>query len=139
MSFATRLVLAWVVDAAALLVVAWIFSDVSVGGSAGTLLLAAAVFGLLSSFVKPVLKLVTFPLALVTLGLAWYGVAMLILWLTSVIVPGFDISGFWTLVGATFVVWAVGAAVDRILFPGKRGRWTFRVERSRRDRSRELV
>jgi putative membrane protein len=117
MPFLARLLLAWAVDAAALLVVAWLFSGVSVGGSAGTLLLAAAVYGLLSSFVKPVLKLITFPFALLTLGIAWYGVAMFVLWLTSLIVPSFDIDGFWTLVGATFVVWAVGAAIDRFLFP----------------------
>lgn len=135
MPFAVRLLLAWLVDAAALLLVAWIFSGVSVGGSAGTLLLAAVVYGLLSSFVKPVLKLLTFPLALVTLGVAWYGVAMFVLWLTSAIVGGFDIAGFWTLVGATFLVWAVGSAVDRILFPKKdrRGRWSVKAERIRRE------
>lgn len=133
MPFAARFVLAWAVDSVALLVAAWIFSGVSVGGSAGTLLLAAAIYGLLSSFVKPVLKLLTFPLAIVTLGIAWYGVAMFVLWLTSEIVGGFDIAGFWTLVGATFLVWAVGAAVDHVLFPktgGRgRGRWTTRIRR----------
>jgi putative membrane protein len=133
--FAVRLVLAWAVDALALALVAWIFSGVSVGGSAGTLLLAAVVFGLLSAFMKPVLKVLTFPLALVTLGAAWYGVAMFVLWLTSAIVGGFVVSGFWTLVGATFVVWAVGSAVDRVLFPRKsrhRG-WTVAAKRVRRE------
>ena len=136
MPFAARIVLAWAVDALALALVAWIFSAITVAGSAGTLLLAAIVFGLLSSFVKPVLKLLTFPLALVTFGLAWYGVAMLVLWLTSVIVGGFEISGFWTLVGATFLVWVVSAAVDRVLFPkkaGRRGRWSVAAERIRRE------
>ena len=136
MPFAVRLILAWVVDAVALAFVAWIFSGVSVGGSAGTLLFAAIVYGLLSSFMKPVLKVVTFPLALVTLGVAWYGVAMFVLWLTSVIVGGFSISGFWTLVGATFLVWVVSAAADRVLFPkkaGRRGRWSVAAERIRRE------
>ena len=121
MPFAVRLLVAWAVDAAALAVAAWIFSGVSVGGSAGTLILAALVYGLLASFVKPVLKLLTFPLALLTLGVAWFFVAMFILWLTDAIVGGFVIDGFWTLVGATVVVWAVGAAADHWLFP-KRGR-----------------
>ena len=135
--FLLRLALAWLVDAAALLLVAAIFSGVSVHGSAGTLLLAAAVYGLLGSFVKPVLKLVTFPLALVTLGVAWYAVAMFVLWLTSAIVGGFAISGFWTLVGATFLVWAVGAAVDRVLFPkDRRSRWAVHAERIHRQITR---
>ena len=71
---------------------------------------------------KPVLKLVTFPLALLTLGMAWFFVAMFILWLTDAIVGGLRIAGFWTLAGATLVVWAVGAAADHWLFPPKRGR-----------------
>ncbi|HET7572135.1 MAG TPA: phage holin family protein [Gaiellaceae bacterium] len=121
MPFSVRLVLSWAVDACALALAAWIFSGVDYG-SAGSLVLAAVVFGLLSSFVKPVLKLVTFPLMLLTLGIAWFFVAMFVLWLTAVIVGGFDVDGFWTLVGATVVVWAVGAVVDHWLFPKKRFR-----------------
>jgi putative membrane protein len=131
MPFALRLLIGWAVDAAALALAAWIFSGISVGGSAGTLLLAALVYGLLAAFVKPVLKLLTFPLALVTLGIAWFAVAMFILWLTDAIVSGFRIDGFWTLVGGTIVVWAVGAAADRWLFP-KRGP----LERLARESSR---
>jgi putative membrane protein len=120
MPFALRLVLAWAVDAASLAVAAWIFSGISVGGSAGTLIIAALVYGVLATFVKPALKLLTFPLAIVTLGVAWFFVAMFILWLTDVIVGGLHINGFWTLVGGTIVVWAVGAVADHWLFP-KRG------------------
>jgi putative membrane protein len=120
MPFALRLVLAWAVDAASLAVAAWIFSGISVGGSAGTLIIAALVYGVLATFVKPALKLLTFPLAIVTLGVAWFFVAMFILWLTDVIVGGLHINGFWTLVGGTVVVWAVGTVADHWLFP-KRG------------------
>jgi putative membrane protein len=120
MPFALRLVVAWAVDAAALAVAAWIFSGISVGGSAGTLILAALVYGLLATFVKPALKLLTFPLAIVTLGVAWFFVAMFILWLTDVIVGGLRIDGFWTLAGGTVIVWAVDAVADRWLFPKRR-------------------
>jgi putative membrane protein len=121
MPFALRLLAGWAVDAAALAVAAWIFGGVSVGGSAGTLILAALVYGLLASFVKPVLKLLTLPLAILTLGVAWFFVAMFVLWLTDAIIGGFRVDGFWTLVGATIVVWVVGAAADHWLFPRKRG------------------
>jgi putative membrane protein len=121
MPFPLRALVSFAVDAAALAVAAWIFSGVSVGGSAGTLILAALVYGLLASFVKPVLKLLTFPLAILTLGVAWFFVAMFVLWLTDAIVGGFRVDGFWTLVGATVVVWAVGAAADHWLFPRERG------------------
>jgi putative membrane protein len=120
MPFALRLLVGWVVDAAALAVAAWIFTGISVGGSAGTLIVSALVFGILATFVKPLLKLLTLPLAIVTLGVAWFFVAMFILWLTDAIVGGFRVDGFWTLVGGTIVVWAVGAVADHWLFP-KRG------------------
>jgi len=115
--FLLRILIAWGIDAASLAVACWIFSGISVGGSAGTLILAALVYGILATFIKPLLKLLTLPLAVVTLGIAWFFVAMFILWLTDVIVSGFTIDGFWDLVGGTIVVWAVGAIADRWLFP----------------------
>lgn len=120
MPFLLRILIAWAVDAAALAIAAWIFSGISVGGSAGTLILAALVYGILATVVKPILKLLTLPLAILTLGIAWFFVAMFILWLTDLIVSGLHINGFWTLVGGTVVVWLVGAIADRLLF-GKEG------------------
>ena len=63
-----RILLGWVVDSLALGAAAWIFSGVY--GSTAAVLGAALVFGLLSAFVKPVLKFLTFPLAIVTFGIA---------------------------------------------------------------------
>ena len=120
MSFAQKLLIGWVIDSLALALAAWIFSGVY--GSTAAIIGAALVFGLLSSFVKPLLKFATFLLAILTLGIAWFFVAMFILYLTSAIVDGFHIDGFWTLVGATVVVWAVGAAAARWLFPRKRNK-----------------
>ena len=116
-SLIVRLLVGWFVDALSLAVAAWIFAGMTVGGSIGTLIFAALVYGILATIVKPILKLLTLPLAILTLGIAWYFVAMFILWLTDVIVSGMHINGFWTLVGATFVVWAVGAVADHFLFP----------------------
>ena len=122
MPFALRLVVAWLVDAAALAVAAWIFAGITVHGSFGTLLVAAPVYGLLATLVKPLLKLLTLPLAILTLGIAWFFVAMFILWLTDVIVSGFAIHGFWDLVGGTVVVGAVGAVADHFILPRRQSR-----------------
>lgn len=120
MPFVVRILLGWAVDAAALALAAWIFSGISVGGSVGTLIVAALVYGILATFVKPLLKLLTLPLAILTLGIAWFFVAMFILWLTDLIVSGMHIDGFWDLVGGTIVVWAVGVVADFWLFPDRR-------------------
>jgi putative membrane protein len=114
--FPARLGVSWAANAVVLAVVAAIFSGVTVHHSFWTLLWAAAVFGVLNTVLKPVLKLLTFPLALVTLGVAWFFVALMMLWLTDAIIGGFDISGFWTLVGATVIAWLVNLALDRFLF-----------------------
>lgn len=120
MPFVVRILVGWAVDAAALAIAAWIFTGISVGGSAGTLIFAALVYGILATFVKPLLKLLTLPLAILTLGIAWFFVAMFILWLTDLIVSGMHIDSFWDLVGGTIVVWAVGVVADFWLFPKKR-------------------
>ena len=120
-----RLLISWLTNALVLGVVTLLLSDVS-SNNFGSLLLAAAVFGVLNTLFKPLLRFITFPLALLTLGIAWFFVSMLMLDLTDAIVSGFHINGFWTLVWATVIVWLVNLALDFTPGPwqiaGKRGR-----------------
>ncbi|MFL5929305.1 MAG: phage holin family protein [Gaiellaceae bacterium] len=111
MRFVSYLLVSWAVNAVVLAIVAWIFDDVH-GGTTVQLLTAAAVFGVLNTILKPIMRLLTLPFAVVTLGLAWFGVSMLMLWLTSVLVSGFDVDGFWTYVWATFVIWLLNVVID---------------------------
>jgi putative membrane protein len=114
-----HLLVSWLLNAITLGVVAWIFTDVH-GGTTGQLLAAAAIFGVLNTILKPILRLVTFPLAVVTLGIAWFFVSMLMLWITDGLVKGFDIDGFWTYVWATIVVWLVNVVIDLMFFLWRR-------------------
>ena len=114
------LVTSWAVNAVALGVAAWLLHGVSVNGSAWTLIWAALVFGLLNTILKPILKLITFPLALVTFGIAWFFVSLLMLWLTDKIIGGFSIDGFWNYVWATIIVWAVNVVIDNLFHAGGR-------------------
>lgn len=113
MHFLRYLLASWAANALVLGIVAAAFDDVR-ADTFGDLLVAAAVFGVLNTILKPILRLVTLPVAVITLGLAWFGISMLMLWLTSVIVSGFDISGFWTYVSATLAVWAVNVLLELI-------------------------
>jgi putative membrane protein len=108
---AKALMLSWLANAITLLVVIAVLPKVTIGG-AGDLILAAAVFGVLNTFLKPLLRFVTLPLAVVTLRLIWFGVAMLMLALTAAIVDSFEIHGFWALVEATLIVWVVNLVLD---------------------------
>ena len=106
-----RLGISWLTNALILGIVTALLQDVRVSNF-GTLLLAAAVFGVLNTILKPLLRLVTLPLAFLTLGIAWFFVSMLMLVLTKEIVSGFTIHGFWTLVLATVIIWIVNVVLD---------------------------
>jgi putative membrane protein len=124
-----RLAICWLTNALVLAVVAAVLSGVHVR-NAGSLLLAAAVFGVLNTALKPLLRLVTLPLAILTVGVAWFFVSMLMLAITKDIVSGFAIHGFWTLVKATLVVWLVNLVLD--LAPGP---WQITGKRRRLNRN----
>ncbi len=126
-----RLGISWLTNALVLAVVAALLKDVTVS-SAGALLAAAAVFGVLNTVLKPLLRFVTLPLALLTLGIAWFFVSLLMLIITRAIVSGFHIHGFWTLVEATLIVWVVNLLLDYV--PGP---WQVTGRRRKRRRRRE--
>ncbi len=106
-----RLAASWLLNAVVLAVVAAVLSGVH-ARTAGALLLAAAVFGVLNTLLKPLLRLLSLPLAIVTFGVAWFFVSLLMLVITKSIVHGFVIHGFWTEVKATIIVWIVNLVLD---------------------------
>lgn len=106
-----RLAISWLTNALVLAVVIAVIRGATVS-NAGALLAAAAVFGVLNTVLKPLLRFVTLPLALFSFGIAWFFVSMLMLALTSDIVGGFHLHGFWNLVDATLIVWLVNLVLD---------------------------
>lgn len=114
-SLPVRLAVSWLTNALVLAILTVAIQGVDVT-DVGALLVAAAVFGVLNTLLKPLLRLVTLPLAILTFGVAWFFVSLLMLVLTTDIVGGFHIYGFWTLVKATLIVWVVNLVLD--LLPG---------------------
>jgi putative membrane protein len=111
------LFVSWLANALVLAFTGLVLSGVTFHGSAWTVIAAAAVFGVLNTLLKPILKLLTLPLAILTLGIAWFFVSMFTLWLTTLIVSKFDIDGFWNYVWATIIIWAANMVVDAVLRP----------------------
>lgn len=92
-----RFLIVWFATAVGLAVVA----HLGIGIGTRNLLVAGEaglVLGLVNTFVRPVVKLLTLPLNLITLGLFGLVVNALMLWLVSALVPGFSVAGF----GAAF-------------------------------------
>ena len=102
------LLLVWILNAVALLVVAYVLPGIVVA-SFGSAMLAALVLGLINSLVKPVLILLTLPITVVTLGLFLLVLNALMFWMAGAILKGFQVNGFW---------WAVGGAILYSLISG---------------------
>jgi putative membrane protein len=110
-SLPVRLGISWLTNALLLAIVTVLLTDVTVANF-WRLLEAAAVFGILNTLLKPLLRFITLPLALLTFGIAWFFVSLLMLVITNAIVSGFDIHGFWTYVWATLIIWVVNLVLD---------------------------
>jgi putative membrane protein len=113
MIFVTVLI-RWGINVLALIVVDWMFDGVSIGRW-GSLLLAAAILTIGNTILKPILAILTLPLIIITFGLAYFALNVLMLALAEWITPDFSIDGFWTYVGATIIVWLVNVSVGWVM------------------------
>jgi putative membrane protein len=107
---------------AALWVASEIFDEMTYGDSFWVLLLAALVFTIVNWIVKPIVAILSIPFIIVTLGIAYFFVNVLMLLLTSVLVPDFAVGGFWTYVGATIIIWLVNLVIAAFLTDVTRSR-----------------
>ena len=82
----------WLLNAAALLLVAYLYPAVQVE-SFFAAAIAALVLGLINAIVRPILVILTFPVTLLTLGLFLFVINALLFWLAAEIVKGFTIEG----------------------------------------------
>lgn len=105
-----RLLLNWLLSAIALLIVAHVVPGFIVSGFVAALL-ASVVIGFVNATLGLALKVITFPLTVITLGIFWFVINALMLLLASAIVPGFQVSGF----GAAFIGAIVLAVVNAIV------------------------
>lgn len=85
----------------------WLSTQIFSGlhfASAGTLLAAALLLGIVNAIIRPIAVILTLPLTLVTLGLFLPVINAAMLGLVAWLLSGFQISGFWTAVGASIVI-----------------------------------
>jgi putative membrane protein len=109
-----RLAVVYGINVLALIVVDWLFDSVFIDRW-WPLLLGALVLTFGNLIIKPILAILTLPLIIVTFGLAYFAINVLMLALAEWIAPDFSINGFWTYVGATIVVWFVNVVVGWFL------------------------
>jgi putative membrane protein len=109
-----RILLVWLINALALIAVAYLVPSISVS-SFTSALIAALVLGLVNAVIRPVLVLLTLPVTVLTLGLFILVINALLFWLVGSILQGFHVQGFWgALIGSilfSIVSWLLSALV----------------------------
>lgn len=118
-----------VANALAILAAAYIVPGIEVAGGL-SLLAAALVLGLVNAVVRPILLFLTLPFTLVTLGLFIFLLNAFCLWLTSWLVTGFEVHGFWAAVLGALIVSIVSWLVN--VFLSDRGKVVSIARRERR-------
>ena len=108
------LILKWLLSAAALLLIAYLYSGVQVA-SFGSALLAALVIGLLNTVLRPVLVVLTIPVTLITLGLFLFVINALMFWAASGVLSGFHVNGFAAALLGSLMYSALGMLIDGAL------------------------
>ena len=111
-----RLLLNWVLSALAVWIMAQLVPGISVHGASGALIAALAI-GLINATIGLLLKILTFPLTLLTLGLFWFVINALMLELASAVVPGFQVRGFIAAFVGAIVLSLVNLLLKGIVMP----------------------
>ena len=113
-----RLILLWILNAVALLAVAYLLPSIRID-SFGAALLAALLLGLINAVVRPFLVVLTLPVTVLTLGLFIFVLNGLIFWLAGSLIEGFAVGGFWPAVIGSVLYSIVSWALSSLLVPDK--------------------
>lgn len=107
------MILRWVLFALAVMLTAWIIPGISVENFPAALLLAF-VMGLINTFIKPVLTLVTLPINILTLGIFGLIINALLFMLAGYFAPGVSIDGFMPAFLGSLLLAFLGSAIFQI-------------------------
>jgi putative membrane protein len=112
-----RLAITWVFNTIALFVATWLLSGLSYGNDWWALLISGLVFTLVNFFLKPVLAILSIPFIIVTLGIFYFLINVLMLYLTHWIVPQFTIASFWWAALAAVIISVVNWVLRKLVEP----------------------
>ena len=113
-SWAMKLLLKWLLSAASLLFVAYIYSGVEVK-SFPAALIAAFVIGLFNVVLRPVLVVLTLPVTIVTVGLFLFVINALMFWAAAGVLDGFHVNGFMAALLGSLIYSALGLVIESAL------------------------
>ena len=113
-SSAMKILIKWLLSAASLLFVAYVYSGVEVQ-SFTSALIAAFVIGLFNVVLRPVLVLLTLPVTIVTLGLFLFVINALMFWAAATVLDGFQVNGFVAALVGSLIYSVLGVLIESAL------------------------
>lgn len=109
------IILSWLLLSLAIAITAWILPGVRVR-SAGSLLAAAAVLGIINALIWPILFWITIPITILTLGIFALVLNALLVMLAARIVPGFAVDSFWWALAFSVILAVINAVLHAIIY-----------------------
>ena len=109
-----KLILNWLLSAAALLFVAYVYSGVEVKSFTAALI-AAFIIGLLNTVVRPLLVILTLPVTVITLGLFLFIINALMFWAAASLLDGFQVRNFTAALIGSLIYSAIGLVISSAL------------------------
>jgi putative membrane protein len=106
------------INAAALLLIAWLYDGVKVDGWFAAIV-AAFILGILNAVIRPLLIILTLPVTILTLGLFIFVINALLFWLVSAAVDGFQVGGFWAAMLGSILFSVITLITSSLLYKGK--------------------
>ncbi|HVJ97013.1 MAG TPA: phage holin family protein [Acidimicrobiia bacterium] len=106
-----RILLLWACNVVAIWVADLLIDGINIADP-WRVIVIGAVFGLVNWLVKPIVTLFSLPLIILTLGIALFFVNLFMLYITSWILPSFEINSFGAAIGATIVIWFVNVILQ---------------------------
>ena len=113
-----RLLLRWAVLAVAVFVAAQLVPGIDLREGIVSLLIVAAVLGLVNALLGTVLRILSIPFLIITLGLFSIAINMAVLWVTTLFTNRIAIEGFWSYFWAAVVISLVSLALRLVLPDG---------------------
>lgn len=101
---ARRIILRIFINALALYVASYYIPGISYDGGLGILIIGGIILGILNAIVRPILVILSCPLILLTLGLFYIIINTVILYLASMLMPGYSINSFISAIGGSLVI-----------------------------------
>ena len=106
-----RITIKWLALTAAIMLTSYLIDGISVDGISSAFL-AAAVLGILNVFLRPIALILTLPVNILSLGLFTFVINAFMLIITSRLIPGFNVNGFWAAIIGSLLISIVSWAIN---------------------------